>query len=49
MPKVTGPCKASFMKWYFNGVNCSQFVYGGCGGNGNRFDTEATCLATCVV
>ena len=47
MPRETGPCKGSFMKWYFDGMECSQFIYGGCSGNANRFDTLEQCLETC--
>eukprot|EP00892_Ulva_mutabilis_P009510 jgi/Ulvmu1/6931/UM032_0009.1 len=48
-PAVTGKCKAAFRRWTFNATSgsCERFVYGGCGGNGNRFETEQACMAEC--
>lgn len=37
-------------KWFFDtdvGI-CREFVYGGCGGNGNRFATSEECTSLCV-
>ncbi|CDW57127.1 Kunitz BPTI domain containing protein [Trichuris trichiura] len=50
MPKDSGPCKASHRKWFFDAVKkvCRTFVYGGCKGNGNRFDTKEECQERCV-
>ncbi|XP_075757222.1 papilin-like [Pelodiscus sinensis] len=49
LPKVTGPCKAKLPCYFYNPVtkSCERFIYGGCGGNGNRFATEAECLRAC--
>ena len=46
-PGERGPCKAAFTRWTFNGGSCSQFLYGGCRGNGNRFDSQSQCQAVC--
>nr|6GFI_C Chain C, Amyloid-beta A4 protein [Homo sapiens]6GFI_E Chain E, Amyloid-beta A4 protein [Homo sapiens] len=44
-----GPCRARFSRWYFDVTEgkCAPFVYGGCGGNRNNFDTEEYCMAVC--
>ena len=45
----TGPCRGLFPKFYYdpNDKTCKQFTYGGCDGNGNRYDDEAACKAAC--
>uniref|UniRef100_A0A482Z857 U6-Theraphotoxin-Sfo1a_1 n=1 Tax=Selenotholus foelschei TaxID=1905327 RepID=A0A482Z857_9ARAC len=47
LPPDGGMCEAYSEQWYFNGSSCEKFVYGGCGGNANRFATEEDCIATC--
>ena len=44
-----GPCQAETPRWYFNSMNnkCQQFVYGGCGGNQNNFQSEDMCNTVC--
>ena len=45
----TGPCKASSFSYYWN-INtrqCERFVYGGCGGNYNRFLDAKSCANQC--
>uniref|UniRef100_A0A3Q2PWS6 Amyloid-beta A4 protein n=1 Tax=Fundulus heteroclitus TaxID=8078 RepID=A0A3Q2PWS6_FUNHE len=45
----TGPCRAMLPRWYFDRQEgrCVQFIYGGCGGNRNNFESEEYCLAVC--
>lgn len=50
LPKDTGNCKAYFKKFYFDKIkrSCQEFIYGGCGGNENRFDSEEECKKSCI-
>lgn len=49
LPKDPGPCYAYMERWYFDAVDgyCKQFVYGGCEGNANSFESEDMCRSTC--
>ncbi|KAK1169685.1 hypothetical protein AOXY_G8544 [Acipenser oxyrinchus oxyrinchus] len=46
---VTGPCRAMLPRWYFDLASgqCVQFIYGGCGGNRNNFETQEYCFSVC--
>ncbi|XP_069738376.1 putative Kunitz-type serine protease inhibitor [Phaenicophaeus curvirostris] len=48
-PALTGPCRASFPRWFYLPANgtCFVFVYGGCRGNGNNFQSRQECLSRC--
>lgn len=50
LPKVVGPCRASFPRWYFDAFlrKCIKFAYGGCNGNMNSFRTKAECKIRCM-
>ncbi|KAJ9575684.1 hypothetical protein L9F63_007443 [Diploptera punctata] len=50
-PKETGHCRAFFQSYYFNmkTKKCEQFVYSGCGGNNNRFETLEECKKLCSI
>ncbi|XP_047247421.1 amyloid-like protein 2 isoform X3 [Girardinichthys multiradiatus] len=45
----TGPCRASMPRWHFDirQRKCVSFIYGGCAGNRNNFDSEEYCMAVC--
>uniref|UniRef100_A0A671KSJ6 Amyloid beta (A4) precursor-like protein 2 n=1 Tax=Sinocyclocheilus anshuiensis TaxID=1608454 RepID=A0A671KSJ6_9TELE len=45
----TGPCRASKPRWHFDMQQrkCARFIYGGCAGNRNNFDSEEYCMAVC--
>ncbi|MEQ2259143.1 hypothetical protein XENORESO_007519 [Xenotaenia resolanae] len=45
-----GRCRDYTTKWFFDIVQnkCSQFWYGGCEGNANRFQTREECEKLCL-
>ncbi|XP_036396454.1 tissue factor pathway inhibitor a [Megalops cyprinoides] len=46
-----GPCKAAMDRFYFNVETrgCEKFIYGGCQGNANNFDTLEECEEMCLM
>lgn len=48
--KVVGKCRASIPRWWYNVTDgsCQPFVYGGCEGNGNNYQSKEECLAKCA-
>ncbi|BFZ20771.1 hypothetical protein BsWGS_23810 [Bradybaena similaris] len=50
LPKAPGNCFAYNESYIFNTVKgaCEKFIYGGCGGNENRFATIEECQAACA-
>ena len=49
LPKVTGDCRMHIPSWFFDPQtgDCMQFVFGGCGGNENRFSSQDECRNIC--
>ncbi|KAM3968410.1 kunitz-type serine protease inhibitor A [Aphomia sociella] len=47
----TGPCRADIVQWYFDVKQrrCYRFFWGGCQGNGNRFETKGQCNDYCYI
>jgi uncharacterized protein with NAD-binding domain and iron-sulfur cluster len=46
---VRGPCVQNKTMWYFDSDNgaCSQFIYSGCLGNANKFESYEECHNLC--
>ncbi|XP_076639644.1 kappaPI-actitoxin-Avd3b-like [Colletes latitarsis] len=49
LPLDHGPCRANVPKYGYNPDTdrCEQFLYGGCMGNGNNFDSLSECKQIC--
>ena len=51
LPAKPGQCTGNTNKWYYDKIAglCKTFVYGGCEGNANSFDSEAQCEQVCTL
>ncbi len=49
LPVKSGFCTRYFPRYYYDSKvgKCLKFIYGGCGGNKNNFETEEECKRTC--
>jgi len=50
MPQEVGPCRRARPSWSYDQATreCQPFLYGGCRGNANRFETQDECRSACV-
>ena len=50
LPPQGGECRGSIQSYHYDGLSrtCKPFIYGGCGGNANRFETFAECQQMCM-
>ncbi|CAJ0950883.1 unnamed protein product, partial [Mesorhabditis belari] len=48
-PLAVGSCTAPTARYYYDAGagRCTQFMYSGCGGNANNFQSLSSCQATC--
>uniref|UniRef100_A0A1I7T4Y6 BPTI/Kunitz inhibitor domain-containing protein n=1 Tax=Caenorhabditis tropicalis TaxID=1561998 RepID=A0A1I7T4Y6_9PELO len=49
LPLAVGSCTAPAVRFYYDASSgrCNQFMFSGCGGNANNFQSLASCQATC--
>lgn len=50
LPKATGTCEKSIERYFFDSMSqrCLLFVFTGCEGNENNFETVEACQAMCL-
>ncbi|XP_054715693.1 papilin-like [Uloborus diversus] len=50
-PMDVGPCKKVTQRWFFDRSEdiCKPFIFGGCQGNHNNFETEKECKQRCII
>jgi hypothetical protein len=51
LPKESGVCDAIIPRFHFDPEDraCKEFLFGGCGGNENNFETKKDCEKACEV
>ena len=51
LPAETGMCGENIRKWHYETESglCKEFLYSGCEGNYNNFDTREDCEGRCPV
>ena len=49
LPKSAGSCRASVTRYFYNASarECQRFMYGGCDGNSNNFESMKLCEEEC--
>lgn len=49
LPAKVGNCRAAIPRYYYNSKSgeCEMFLYGGCDGNENNFETKEECENKC--
>ncbi|XP_071002327.1 WAP, Kazal, immunoglobulin, Kunitz and NTR domain-containing protein 2-like [Oncorhynchus clarkii lewisi] len=49
LPSLQGPCKAYEPRWAYSSTlkQCQSFIWGGCGGNENNFESKEACEEMC--
>ncbi|XP_072489828.1 early lactation protein [Notamacropus eugenii] len=49
LPPVRGNCSSQILHYFYNTTSrtCETFIYSGCNGNRNNFNSEEYCLKTC--
>lgn len=49
LPPESG-CEEKFKRYHFDKASgeCKEFIYGGCFGNGNNFETIEECIEKCI-
>ncbi|UYV83286.1 SPINT3 [Cordylochernes scorpioides] len=47
-PVQKGDCKGHFERYYHKDGVCESFIYTGCKGNDNNFETKEECENNCI-